>query len=395
MTTHATSARTARSGARRRSLALLAALALAATLLVNPAMAGAEEVVDDCAYGYTSDANVFFGSGRAATSVPNYDVGNGCTIMDEIMAKGPYTNQISFLTNVAVVTLKQRLSGPLNTVESLQIVAAAAKSDVGKTMRAGDREAPLETIGTVLFTVRDQMEEDPLETLETLAECGVTIAEPSGGGRAYHGLNAEEMANVADQAGVEVASIGVSLDDLRNDVEGVIADAHEMGADYARFSGPSEWDLDDYVAAAEELNEIGQNLAEGDVKLAYHNHGWEFDELASGVTGYDILVRGTDPDYVAMELDTYWAESVGQSVVDLIREYPGRFEMLHLKDVQYDDEGEPTFADVGEGVIDFPEIFAYAGMGNVQWHFIEHDQPQPDGTTSVCNSWSNLTQMTY
>src|SRR5690625_3972128 len=155
MAVDATGVKAARSSNRRRSLALLAALAFAATLLVNPAIAGAEEDIDDCTYGYTSDANVFFGAGQAATNVPNYDVGNGCTIMDEIMAKGPYTHQVAFLANVALVTLKQRLNGPLNTVESLQIVAAAARSDVGKTMPVGNREAPLDQIGTVLFTVRD------------------------------------------------------------------------------------------------------------------------------------------------------------------------------------------------------------------------------------------------
>ncbi len=246
---------------------------------------------------------------------------------------------------------------------------------------------PADQIGVASYTIRDQMAEDPQGTLNALAECGIENIEPSGRGGRFHGLTADELAPLLANAGISARSIGVSLNDLTDDTAGVIAQAQALGATYARFSGGSNWTLDQYRETAEVLNEVGATLAESGITLAYHNHGWEFEIEEDGVTAYDVLLDETDPDYVAMELDVYWSASVGVDAADLFREHPGRFPLVHVKDMAEDG----SFADVGEGILDFQEMFALRDVAGIEWYLIEHDQPTPDGVTSACNSYANLT----
>ncbi|MEE6288190.1 TIM barrel protein [Georgenia sp. MJ173] len=245
---------------------------------------------------------------------------------------------------------------------------------------------PEDQIGLVLFTTRTQMAEDPQGTLNALAQCGFTNAEPSGGAGNFYGLTGAELAPMAEEAGINVRSIGVSLGNLTDDLDLVIAEAEALGAKYVRLSGSGSWDtLADYAEAAATLDPIAEALAAEGITLAYHNHGWEFEVEEDGVTGYETLLNETE--HLAMELDVYWAASVGVSAADMFEAYPGRFPLVHVKDMAEDG----SFADVGEGVIDFQEMFALRDVAGIEWYFIEHDRPTPDGVTSACNSLANLT----
>lgn len=375
----------------RKGWWLVAASALAITIPLAPTSAGAVEG-DACAYGYTAEASVFFGPG-ADSGVANRDAGDGCTVMDLVMAGAPFATHGQFVATVNRVTNQLQQGGVLTAAEKSAIVDAAAASEVGKPHPVtGTRAVDLDRIGLVGFTVRADMPDAPAETLATLASCGFRNIEPSGRVGNFYGMKAAELAPFTEAAGLQVPSLGVSLDNLANDLDGVIAEADAIGATYVRASGSGSWDsLEDYSETAALLNRVGEQLHAAGITVAYHNHGYEFELEEDGVTGYDVLVRETNPEYVTLELDTYWAASVGTHAVDLFNTYPGRFELLHLKDLGADG----SFADVGEGTIDFAEIFANAELAGFQYGFTEHDRPLPDGLTSACNSLGNLVELRY
>ncbi len=346
---------------------------------------------DECPYGFGPEYTVYFGS-DAASGVPNYDVGNGCTVMDLINEQAPFANHGEFVSTASRVTNELRQDDVLSAVEQARIIRAAAASDVGRQQRGdGDREVPFDQVGLVLFTTRDEMSADPEATLDALATCGFQNAEPSGSVGDFYGMSAAELAPMAEDSGLNVPSLGVSYDDILNDLDGVIDEAHVIGASYVRISGSDSWGAADYSEVAANLNDAGAQLDEAGITMAYHNHGYELEELGEGVTGYDILVRETNPELVTMELDVYWAASVGTEAVELFQQYPGRFELLHLKDI--DENGD--FADVGEGTIDFGEIFAHSELAGTEYFLTEHDDPSPDGITSACNSLSNLGEIRF
>ncbi|MET8912032.1 sugar phosphate isomerase/epimerase [Micromonospora sp. NPDC004551] len=380
----------------------LLAVSLAATLLpltaaaasaAEPETPAAEQVAaDNCPWGYTTSSTVFFGRDRADSGVPNRDLGDGCTILDTIWAGAPFADHGSFVSAVSGLTNALRQDDVITAQESASILRAAADSDIGRPQPApGTREVPDDRIGLVLYTVRATMPATPEATLAALAACGYRNAEPSGAVNNFYGKRADTLAPLVADAGLSVPSIGIGLGDLQNNLDGVIANARAFGAKYVRISGSGSWGLDDYSAVAATLNAVGAKLKQAGITVAYHNHGFEFTTQEGGVRGYDVLVRETDPNLVAMELDLYWASSVGADPVELIKQYPGRFSLFHVKDMAADG----SFADVGEGTIDFARIFTHSDMAGVDYYLTENDNPRPNGVSSACDSYTGLRALRY
>ncbi|SDG26786.1 sugar phosphate isomerase/epimerase family protein [Pelagibacterium luteolum] len=263
---------------------------------------------------------------------------------------------------------------------------------------------PVDRIGLVGFTVRDQLGEDPRATIEAVAACGIENIEFSGPDLegdvpSFQGVDVNQISEFADEFGFSVPSLGVNAGDLQDRLDKVIEAAQAVGASYVRISGnrPQEGVAqteDDYLALAEILNTAGGPLQEAGITVAYHNHGWEFEDLGDGRTGMDVLLAETDPESVAFELDLYWSETGGGDAIALIEDHPGRFPLLHVKDAMMvtNDAGEeaPTFATVGQGYIDFAAIFEHAETAGTEYFFIENDQPDPDGVTVACESYDYM-----
>lgn len=379
----------------------LLAASLAATLLFTPTPASAADdpttpatvadLSDNCPWGYTTSSTVYFGQDQADSGVPNRDLGDGCTIMDAVWAAAPFADHGSFVRTVSGLATALRQNDVIAPEEGASIVRAAANSEIGTPQPApGTRALPDGRIGLVLYTVRATMPTAPEVTLAALAACGYRNAEPSGGVNNFYGKTATALAPLVADAGLSVPSIGIGLGDLQNNLAGVIANANAFGAKYVRISGSGSWKLDDYSHVAATLNTVGAELKKAGITVAYHNHGFEFT-AQNGVRGYDVLLRETDPNLVAMELDLYWASSVGADPVDLITRYPGRFSLFHVKDMAADG----SFADVGEGTIDFARIFAYSEMAGVDHYLTENDSPRPNGVSSACDSYANLRALRY
>src|SRR5258708_27024823 len=113
--------------------------------------------------------------------------------------------------------------------------------------------------------------------------------------------------------------------------------------------------------------------------LAYHNHAFEF-QGAEGQRPFDILMERTDPKLVKLEMDVFWVSTAGQDPVALLKQYPGRVALLHLKDkaagapVRFsEDVGHEAFKEVGSGSLDFAAILKAAKAAGGQHYFVEQD----------------------
>ena len=128
--------------------------------------------------------------------------------------------------------------------------------------------------------------------------------------------------------------------------------------------------IDDYKKIAARLNEAGRMCQKADIKLAYHNHDFEFENY-NGITGYDILLKETDQDLVYFEMDLYWVVRSGKDPLQLFKENPGRFKMWHVKDM---DKLKPELnTEVGSGSIDFKPIFKEAKLAGMKHFFVEQE----------------------
>jgi sugar phosphate isomerase/epimerase len=134
-----------------------------------------------------------------------------------------------------------------------------------------------------------------------------------------------------------------------------------------------------FHAAATSFNRWGELCRKHGMRFAFHNHNYEFQDLG-GTTGYDILLRETDPELVFLELDAYWIAQAGRDPVLMLKQLGKRVKLLHLKDRKAD---QPTsqelnaaashFTEVGRGTIDWRAVLATARHIGVEHYFVEQD----------------------
>src|SRR5207245_399172 len=194
-----------------------------------------------------------------------------------------------------------------------------------------------------------------------------------------HSLGAAALAAGLDRAGVgrlprpaaTLDRIGLQLYTVRRALE----DALVIGRRdvVVRWLPPAERrSLDGYKRVARLFNRAGAVARDLGLQFAYHNHDFEFARLGGRVP-YDVLLAETDPKLVALELDLYWITKGGGKPLAYFARYPGRFHMVHVKDM--DKTRARGSAAVGRGVTGFKKIFARSAQAGIKHYFVEHDQP--------------------
>jgi sugar phosphate isomerase/epimerase len=237
-----------------------------------------------------------------------------------------------------------------------------------------------------MYTVRDDAARDFTGTLKLVAEMGYAGVELAGTG----GLTAADLKRSLADLGLEVAGSHVALPQLEGELDAALDYYSELGAKHIACPWLPEdrRSEEGYRRLADTLNNAGAKARERGIQLCYHNHDFEFKEY-HGRTGFNILFGATDPELVKVELDTYWVQFAGTDPADLIRRFAGRIPLVHLKDMTGDES--PTFAEVGEGRMDFHAIFqACEESGGVAWYIVEQDKCARPPLESARISLDNL-----
>lgn len=239
-------------------------------------------------------------------------------------------------------------------------------------------------ISLQLYTVRDQLAQDELGTLERISAIGYEGVEIGYG-------SSEAFLDKCVELSLEITGLHVPLDALQNDLDGVIAYAKKIGNEFVILSWlPEDYrgDLGTWTKTAALLSEIGAELREQELRLLYHNHDFEFESF-DGKYGIDVLYENVPAENMGAELDTYWVVKGGEDIVRYIERYGSRLPLLHLKDMT---EGG-NFAEVGRGILNWRSIFAAAEEAGVSVYVVEQDRCGGDPFDSIKISLENLKEM--
>jgi sugar phosphate isomerase/epimerase len=236
-------------------------------------------------------------------------------------------------------------------------------------------------IGLQLYTLRNEMGKDAKGTLAKVAAQGYKTVETFGYGNGkWFGMNAAELRAELKSHGLTTPSghtfpASVFLQNgWEEKWKPAVADAKAVGQEYIVIPWMEEQyrtDINNFKKMAAVLNKAAEICKQTGIKLAYHNHDFEFAPLA-GTNGYDVLLKETDPKLVFFEMDIYWVSKAGKDPLAFFSKYPGRFAMWHVKDM--DNTAQKNFTEVGSGVIDFKKIFTHAKQSGMKYFFVEQDQ---------------------
>jgi sugar phosphate isomerase/epimerase len=244
-------------------------------------------------------------------------------------------------------------------------------------------------IGLQLYTLREPMKADFLGTLAKVAQIGYHAVEFAG----YGGLEVAPLRLKLDELGLKTIGSHVPYQRLIEDFPVAAAEIQTLGGQYIVAPSVPKESLATAEAVrylADSFNTIGERAKQAGLIFAFHNHHAEFTPLpnGNGATPYDILINETDPDYVHFELDIFWAEYAGQSARRIIRSYPNRFPLLHIKDME--DTPERADAPVGTGKLSWgPVLEAGDLVGGSRWLIVEQDNPK-NPLEDIAVSYRNL-----
>ena len=229
--------------------------------------------------------------------------------------------------------------------------------------------------GLQLYSLRDQLPADVKGVIPKVAKAGYKEVETFGYNmdKGYWGLSAKDFGTLLKDNGLTSPSghNGISYfnDGKTDDLQKYIEAANMIGQKYFIIPWIDNKLLDTVEKCkiiAGKMNKVAEICKASGLKTGYHNHNFEWKQLDGG-TFYDILLKETDPKLISLEMDIFWVVRAGQDPIKLLTDYPGRFDLVHVKD--RDKINTDLNTEVGKGSIDYKAIVPKAKAAGVK-HFI-------------------------
>lgn len=242
--------------------------------------------------------------------------------------------------------------------------------------------------GIQLYSVRQQMAQDFQGTLAAVREAGFLEVESA----ALPTKSAAEIRRALDGAGLKCVSSHCSFVDVTTGLDATTEFQKTIGVSYIICPGPGRRNppaagakaepltVDDWKYNAEEFNKTGEKLKNAGMSFGYHNHWVEFRPV-DGQIPYEVLLSSCEPDKTTFEMDLGWVKVAGQDPIALMKRYPHRFSMFHVKDfhlpsnISYATAKDAKVTELGRGSIDYRPIFAQAAKNQKITHaFVEQEE---------------------
>lgn len=270
--------------------------------------------------------------------------------------------------------------------------------------------APINPIGVQLFSVPKLLERDFRGGIAMLSQMGYREVEMYGpfsfsapeaiknwaavtpqlgfSGSGFFGLSASQVRAIFDENQIKVPSVHTDLVTMQTGMDRLGEAGSTVGFTYVGLPSIPDalrTNLDAYRKMADEMNRLGESAKKNGLKFAYHNHGYGLHPM-EGEIPLHVLLERTDPNLVFFEMDIYWTVAGGANPVELLKAHPGRYHMLHVKDMkekrQFSGDGGdsnqwielfPYMTTAGDGVMDLRAIISQAQASGVTHFFVEQD----------------------
>jgi sugar phosphate isomerase/epimerase len=248
---------------------------------------------------------------------------------------------------------------------------------------------PKAMVGIQLYSIRDAMSKDPLGTLTQLAKMGYVYVEHANyNDRKFYGYAPLEFKKVLDGLGLKMISGHTVMgkehwDEAKKDFSDswkfTVEDAATLGQKWVISPWMDESmrkTYGDFKRYMEVFNKSGELCKKSGMKFGYHNHAFEFSESLNGEKVFDIMMKSIEPGLVSMQLDIGNLYNGGAVALDVMNQYPGRFDIIHVKDEIAATSGNEKYEStiLGEGIVNAQKVTDLAAtIGGTKCFIIEQE----------------------
>jgi sugar phosphate isomerase/epimerase len=281
-------------------------------------------------------------------------------------------------------------------------IKASAMATLGTAIFPGSVFAAIKKNGMVglqLYSIRDDMSKDPMGSLTQLAKMGYVYVEHANYvNRKFYGYTAPEFRKVLDELGLKMISGHTVMgrqhwDEAKKDFSDswkfTVDDAAILGQKWVvspSMDGSMRKTYDDFKRYMDIFNKCGELCKKSGMKFGYHNHDFEFSEKLNGEKLFDIIMKSINPDLVALQLDIGNLYNGGAVALEVMKQYPGRFEIIHVKDEIASTSGKEKYIStiLGEGIVSTKKVVDLARKkGGTNCYIIEQES-YGDKTPMYC-----------
>ncbi|MBX7126426.1 MAG: sugar phosphate isomerase/epimerase [Cyclobacteriaceae bacterium] len=239
--------------------------------------------------------------------------------------------------------------------------------------------------GIQLYSVRDEMQKDPLGTLKKISAMGFRNVEHANyNERKFYGYAPKEFKKILGDLGLSMPSGHTVMgkphwDDAKKDFtdlwKNTVEDAAIVGQEYVI----SPWldaslrkTADDTKRYMDVFNKSGELCKKSGMKFGYHNHDFEFSVKFGDESLYDLILKNTDPDLVIQQLDIGNLYNGGAKAIDVVKKWPGRFQSMHVKDEILSAGGHEKYEStvLGTGIVGVKDVIELGKKSGGTKHFI-------------------------
>lgn len=247
-------------------------------------------------------------------------------------------------------------------------------------------------VGIQLYSVRDEMNKNPKETLKNIASYGYKYIEGYEGDLGlFWGMSNVEYKNYLDSLGLTMIASHCGDTNNLTSFNEKCHQASEIGVEYLICPwAECERSLDGFKSIANTFNECGEIAKKHNMQFSYHNHDYSFKKI-DGVFLQDILMNETQKDLVEYEMDIYWVYAAGEDPKEWFDKHPGRFTYCHVKDYISLQNGNFESCTLGKGIIDFPSILSHGKTRGLTTLIVE--QEAYTGTSQLESAKDNFLYM--
>jgi len=248
--------------------------------------------------------------------------------------------------------------------------------------------------GLQVYSVRNQLDKDFEGTMEYIAKVGYKHIEGYGlgtDGQFLGKISAKHYAEVIKDLGMEFKATHCSYTS-HDKAQKMIDAAKETGMEHMIVPYTPDdirQTADGWKKVAENYNKMGEMCNKVGLKFGYHNHDFELMEL-DGIIPQELLIENTQADLVHFEADLFWVTKGGYDPLKLIKKYPGRINLFHVKDATPELEGTT----VGQGIIDFKKLFEAGKADSVEYYFIE-DEREDDPFSNIKADYEYMSNQAF
>jgi sugar phosphate isomerase/epimerase len=247
---------------------------------------------------------------------------------------------------------------------ALGLLAVSGRAAFAAPAKAG--------IALQLYTLRDPAKKDLADTLKKAAGMGWKYVQWSG----MPGMPADQIRAALDKAGLQCIAAHVGIEAFEKKFDEQVAFWKTVGAKDVAPGGMMKdctATLEAWKKGAQRLDELGAKLRAAGMRLSFHNHSMEFGKFPEDPRAkLDILMESTRPENLCAELDLAWAATGGVDPAATIRKFKGRCPVVHAKDVLIDGK-KHTLKPLGQGSLQWNEIFAAGKESGIEWYVYEQD----------------------